>query len=254
MVGRLEKSCTKLALGAALMLAGVSTAGCFRPNPIPLGPVTARNPPVGTSFLRHTVQPGETLYHIARIYGVSMASLIAANGVVNPRRLVAGQTLIIPTTDGAAARADLFPWPSSHNSRQFAWPVVAGSVSSPFGIRNGVMHDGVDIVAPAGTAIHAADDGTVIFAGHLRGYGNAVLLQHSGGYVTVYGHNQRNLVRYGADVVRGQVIAELGSTGRATGPNLHFEVRLRGQPQNPLAYLPPPLPSNGISFARYGGS
>jgi murein DD-endopeptidase MepM/ murein hydrolase activator NlpD len=121
-------------------------------------------------------------------------------------------------------------------------------------MRNGVMHDGVDIVAGTGTAVRAADDGSVIFVGHLRGYGNAVILRHSGGYVTVYGHNQRNLVRYGAEVARGQLIAELGSTGRATGPNLHFEVRFQGQPVNPLAYLPEPTPATGISFARNGGS
>jgi murein DD-endopeptidase MepM/ murein hydrolase activator NlpD len=116
------------------------------------------------------------------------------------------------------------------------------------------MHDGVDIVAEAGTAVRAADDGAVIFAGRLRGYGNAVIIGHSGGYVTVYGHNQRNLVRDGDAVARGQVIAELGSTGRTTGPNLHFEVRYQGQPRNPLAYLPSPLPTGGISFARNGGS
>jgi murein DD-endopeptidase MepM/ murein hydrolase activator NlpD len=81
-----------------------------------------------------------------------------------------------------------------------------------------------------------------------------VILQHSGGYVTVYGHNERNLVRDGEQVVRGQEIAELGATGRATGPNLHFEVRFHGQPQNPLAYLPQPPPTSGIAFARNGGS
>jgi len=81
-----------------------------------------------------------------------------------------------------------------------------------------------------------------------------VIVLHSSGYVTVYGHNQRNLVRYGAEVVRGQIIAELGSTGRTTGPNLHFEVRFHGQPQNPLAYLSQPPPARGISFARNGGS
>jgi murein DD-endopeptidase MepM/ murein hydrolase activator NlpD len=253
-VGRLEKSCAKLAVGVALVLTGVSLAGCFSPNPTSPGPVIFQGLPAGTSVLRHTVQPGETISHIARLYGVSPVSLMAVNGVINPRRLEAGKTLIIPTTDHTATRAELFPWSSSRKSRQFAWPVTAGLVSSPFGIRNGVMHDGVDIVAPAGTAIHAADDGTVIFVGHLRGYGNAVILQHSGGYVTVYGHNERNLVRYGEQIVRGEIIAQLGSTGRATGPNLHFEVRFQGQPQNPLAYLPPPLPSSGISFARYSGS
>jgi murein DD-endopeptidase MepM/ murein hydrolase activator NlpD len=214
-----------------------------------LDPYTAANRP-----LSHTVQPGETVYRIARMYTVSPTRLMLANGLSNPRQLEVGQILIIPQ-NGRTLTANLpAPWPLARADRQFAWPVIAGLVSSPFGLRNGVMHDGVDIVAGAGTAVRAADDGTVIFVGHLRGYGNAVILQHSGGYVTVYGHNRRNLVRYGAEVVRGQAIAELGSTGRATGPNLHFEVRFRGQPQNPLAYLPAPSEASGIGFARNSGS
>jgi murein DD-endopeptidase MepM/ murein hydrolase activator NlpD len=202
----------------------------------------------------HTVRPGETIYQIARLYAISPASLMAANGLSDPRHLAVGQTLSIPAYRETARVVAYSPWPVAPADRQFAWPVIGGLVSSPFGMRHGAMHDGVDIVARTGTAVHAADDGTVIFAGRLRGYGNAVILQHSGGYVTVYGHNERNLVRNGARIVRGQVIAELGSTGRATGPNLHFEVRFQGQPQNPLAYLPPPLPGSGIDFARNGGS
>ena len=116
------------------------------------------------------------------------------------------------------------------------------------------MHDGVDIAAPTGTPIYAADDGVVIFVGHLHGYGNVVILQHSGGYATVYGHNQSNLVNQGEHVARGQEIAEMGTSGRASGPNLHFEVRYNNQAQNPLAYLPQPNTSTGITFARNGGS
>jgi murein DD-endopeptidase MepM/ murein hydrolase activator NlpD len=224
------------------------TPGCFSPQPAPsLSGVFARQP------LRYTVQRGDTLYRVARIYGVSPANLMAANGLSNPRQLEAGQVLIIPGDHGSGA-SEAWQWPAVRADRQFAWPVTDGMVSSPFGIRNGVMHDGVDIVAASGTPIRAADDGTVIFTGHLRGYGNAVILQHSGGYVTIYGHNERNLVRYGARVVRGQEIAQLGSTGRATGPNLHFEVRFQGQPENPLAYLPPRSPSGDIDFARNNGS
>ena len=100
----------------------------------------------------------------------------------------------------------------------------------------------------------AADEGVVIFAGRLRGYGNAVIIQHSGGYVTVYAHNERNLAREGESVFRGQQIAEMGATGRASGPNLHFEVRYEKHAQNPLAYLPRPQPASGISFARNGAS
>jgi murein DD-endopeptidase MepM/ murein hydrolase activator NlpD len=251
-VRQLEKSHPKLSAAVAIFaLAAISLEACSIPprEASSLDPSTTAARP-----LNHVVQPGETIYHIAHIYAVSPARLMAVNGLGDPRQLKAGRTLIIPMNRKAAAGASFSTWPVARADRQFAWPVTAGLVSSPFGIRNGVMHHGVDIVAAAGTAVHAADDGTVIFVGHLRGYGNAVILQHSGGYVTVYGHNQRNLVRYGAAVVRGEVIAELGSTGRATGPNLHFEVRFQGQPQNPLAYLPPPPPTGGISFARNGGS
>ena len=229
----------------------MSLEACFSPSQPP-APLVLRT--AGSLRASHTVQPGETIYHIAHIYGVSPARLMAANGLNDPRQLEAGQILIIPLNRTTATAARFSTWPVVRADRQFAWPVTGGIVSSLFGIRNGVMHDGVDIEAEAGSAVRAADDGTVIFAGRLRGYGNAVIVQHSGGYVTVYGHNQRNLVRYGAEVVRGQVIAELGSTGRATGPNLHFEVRFQGQPQNPLAYLPQPPPASGISFARNGGS
>jgi murein DD-endopeptidase MepM/ murein hydrolase activator NlpD len=250
-VGLAKKLSTELSAGLALFaLAAMSLEACFSSRPLP---VSLNSGTAAAHVLSHTVRPGETIYHIAHIYAVSPASLMAANGLNDPRELEAGRTLIIPLNRTTAAEVNFSPWRVPRADRQFAWPVTAGLVSSPFGIRNGVMHDGVDIVAVAGTAVRAADDGTVIFAGRLRGYGNAVILRHSGGYVTVYGHNQRNLVRYGAAVVRGQVIAELGSTGRATGPNLHFEVRFQGQPQNPVAYLPPPVPTSGISFARNAG-
>jgi murein DD-endopeptidase MepM/ murein hydrolase activator NlpD len=208
----------------------------------------------------HVVAPGDTVYHLAQTYGVSAESLMAANSMSDPRDLRVGQLLIIPNgeNDDAPATASTFalpnPWSVPPADRQFKWPVVAGVVSSPFGIRNGAMHDGVDIAAPAGTPIYAADDGVVIFVGHLHGYGNVVILQHSGGYATVYGHNQSNLVNQGEHVARGQEIAEMGTSGRASGPNLHFEVRYNNQAQNPLAYLPQPNTSTGITFARNGGS
>jgi murein DD-endopeptidase MepM/ murein hydrolase activator NlpD len=204
----------------------------------------------------HIVVSGETIYHIAHDYGVSSERLMEANGMSDARRLRTGQALIIP--EGGFTSASIFGipdnWAPPRADRQFAWPVNSGLVSSPFGMRNGVMHDGVDITAPAGTAVNAADDGVVIFCGRLHGYGNVVILQHSAGYVTVYGHNRVNRVRDGERVARGQQVAELGATGRASGPNLHFEVRHDNQAQNPIAYLPEPAPESGISFARNGGS
>ena len=198
----------------------------------------------------HTVAPGETVYRIAREYGISSSRLMAANGLNDARSLAIGQILVIPGRPLAAASVMGDAWLVPRADRQFAWPVMAGVVSSPFGMRGGVMHEGVDIAAPAGTPVRAADDGTVIYTGRLHGYGNVVIVQHTGGYVTIYGHNQRNLVRDGERVSVGQQIAELGATGRASGPNLHFEVRYNNHPQNPLGYLPAPGPSSGISFAR----
>lgn len=200
----------------------------------------------------HVVAPGDTLYHVAQEYDVSTSRLIAANHLADSDQLYPGQVLVIPGAFSAASLG-ITDFAVPHADRQFAWPLVAGVVSSPFGIRHGVMHDGVDLAAPSGTPVHAADSGRVLFAGRLHGYGNVIILQHSGAYVTVYGHNRRNLVVEGESVVRGQEIAELGSTGRASGPNLHFEVRYANHPQNPLAYLPEPGPASGISFARNAG-
>jgi lipoprotein NlpD len=209
----------------------------------------------------HIVAPGDTIYHLSETYGVSAVSLMSANGLTDPHDLRVGQLLIIPNGENdegnPPATASVFgpdPWSVAPANRQFRWPVIAGVVSSPFGMRNGAMHDGVDIAAPAGTPVYAADDGRVIFAGHLHGYGNVVIVQHSGGYVTVYAHNQHNLVDEGASVASGQEIALIGDSGRASGPNLHFEVRYNNQAQNPLAYLPPPTNSTGITFARNSGS
>lgn len=118
-----------------------------------------------------------------------------------------------------------------------SWP-VAGQITSKFGPRRGSFHDGLDISAPLGTPILAAANGEVIYSGALRGYGNLVILRHRGGYATIYAHTQKNLVREGEAVRRGQVIARVGQTGRASGPHLHFEVRKDNLAQNPLRYLP----------------
>jgi len=115
------------------------------------------------------------------------------------------------------------------------------------------MHDGVDIAAPIGTPISAADSGVVIYSGKLRGYGNVVIIRHDSHYVTVYGHDSVNLVREGQQVARGQKIGEMGYSGHTTGPNLHFEVRRDNIARNPLPYLPSPEQSAGISFAANVG-
>jgi len=105
-----------------------------------------------------------------------------------------------------------------------AWP-VRGVLISGFGDRDRERHDGVDLAAPEGTPVLAADGGQVLFAGEQRGYGNLIVIGHGRGLVTVYAHNSANLVAQGDRVERGQPVARIGRTGNATGPHLHFEVR-----------------------------
>lgn len=112
-----------------------------------------------------------------------------------------------------------------------------GSITSYFGRRWGRMHEGVDIGAPTGTPIHAADAGKVVYSGWMSGYGKVIMIEHGNGYRTVYGHASKLYVSEGTRVSKGQLIAAVGSTGRSTGPHLHFEVRKNGVPQNPLKYI-----------------
>jgi murein DD-endopeptidase MepM/ murein hydrolase activator NlpD len=125
---------------------------------------------------------------------------------------------------------------------KFMWP-VAGHIASGFGMRRhpilGVvrMHAGIDIVAPNGTLVKAADGGQIIQAGYDHSYGNSIVVYHGGGFATWYAHLSRILVAVGQNVSRGEVIGLVGATGLATGPHLHFEVRINGVSQNPLGYL-----------------
>lgn len=114
----------------------------------------------------------------------------------------------------------------------------AGSISSPFGMRGGRMHEGIDIAAGYGSPVVAAAGGTVISAGWRGGYGNVVEISHQGGLVTKYAHLSSINVHRGQQVERGQLIGRVGATGYATGPHLHFEVLVNGRPRNPVNYLP----------------
>ncbi len=117
-----------------------------------------------------------------------------------------------------------------------SWP-TPGWVSSEFGPRWGYMHEGIDIADDFGQTIISAADGVVIFSGWLGGYGNAVMIDHGGGVLTVYGHQQALWVSEGQWVNRGQGIGEVGSTGHSTGPHLHFEARVNGEPVDPRLFL-----------------
>lgn len=130
------------------------------------------------------------------------------------------------------------------------FPVQGGYVTRGFGSGKGGYHQAVDIAAEVGTKVRAAAGGLVGYAGNqVPGYGNLVILVHPGGFVTMYAHNQKNLVFAGQRVRRNAVIAELGSTGRSMGPHVHFELLWNGQDCDPAAlFRPAALRKNGSAF------
>lgn len=178
----------------------------------------------------HQVQAGETLWSISERYGVSLEAICSQNQKQNTRIFV-GESLWIP---GVAHRSEPV---SRGRSARFLWP-LSGEISSPFGYRWGRLHAGIDIAAEEGTFIQAAQDGKVRFVGWLGGYGYALIVDHGEGFSTLYGHLSAAYVKSGAWISIGQVIAAVGTTGDSTGPHLHFEIRYRDQPLNPLPLLP----------------
>jgi lipoprotein NlpD len=225
----------------------------------------------------HVVKRGETLWRIARTYGVEARELMERNGIDDPRSVAVGTELRVPrarqvldvpeagelerrtaspgappsTSSEGPAEAPRSPiaTPASTTTssleraaepragRRLAWP-LKGVLYGRYGLRSGQRHDGIDIAAPEGTPVNAAADGQVIFAGKQTGYGTLVILRHDGGLVTLYAHNARVLVKKGQRVRLGQPIAAVGQTGKTTGPHLHFEVREGTRPRDPLRFLP----------------
>jgi len=120
---------------------------------------------------------------------------------------------------------------------------LQGRISDRFGYRedpfrkNKQFHSGIDIAAPYGSDIRAAGTGRVVFAGRKGGYGNLVIIDHGYGIKTYYAHASKLLVKEGQRVGKGEVIAKVGSTGRSTGPHLHFEIRINDVPIDPLKYI-----------------
>jgi len=184
----------------------------------------------------HVVKQGENLYRIAKRYGVSVEELKRANGIRDVTNVQIGTRLRIPSRSGTRVTKQAAPAPKRQT--QFRWP-VRGKLMSKYGRRNGRPHEGIDLAASPGTPIYAAAPGRVIYSDNgLGGYGNVVIIKHERHFTTVYAHNRKNRVRYGQFVERGDHIADVGQTGRASGPHLHFEIRARKKPVDPLGYLP----------------
>ena len=225
----------------------------------------------------HMVAAGETVYAISRRYDVSLAELVRLNEIGKPFTIVTGQTLLLPDaqrtavataapeTSEAEASGDIddpgreeqvatvtppaakrvvlppstnIPQPKGLSGSGFLWP-VDGKIISRFGGKGkGLRNDGINIAAPPGAPIRAAQNGVVAYRGNeLRGFGNLILIKHDKGYMTAYAHASKILVERGARVKRGDIIARVGNTGSVAAPQLHFEIRRGRQPVDPLGHL-----------------
>lgn len=208
--------------------------------------------------LVHAVRWGETLYGIGRLYGVTVNALVLANRLAGESAIIrAGQRLVIPRSLAVLPSAPrTAPPPPPPPLRPpfnlvlslpdfgdrlplFLWP-AEGRVSSTFGRRSGGWHRGVDIRAERGAPIMASARGVVVASGVEPRYGRVVKIEHHNRFVSVYAHNDRNLVQIGDRVLGGQTIAVMGRTGRATADHVHFEIRHAGLAYNPLYMLPLP--------------
>ncbi|MEX2201722.1 MAG: M23 family metallopeptidase, partial [Dongiaceae bacterium] len=143
-----------------------------------------------------------------------------------------------PATTQTAAVDPMLIEPAARSSGTFLWP-VNGKVVSEFGAAaDGLHNDGINIAAPRGTPVRAAENGVVVYSGNeLRGFGNLLLVRHADGFVSAYAHNESLLVERGATVERGQTIARVGSSGSVTSPQLHFELRRGTEAVDPREYL-----------------
>lgn len=210
----------------------------------------------------HVVSRGDTLYSISRQYNANIADLKRINNLSYPYTLAVGQKVILAgsarslsatanpppkrkyTARAAPRKTTSRPARGSYTvaqkrSSKFSWP-VRGTIVSKFGtIGKGRANDGINIKAARGTAVKAADAGTVAYAGNeLKGFGNLILVRHNDGWITAYAHNDRLLVKKGQKVRRGEKIATVGATGGVNSPQLHFEIRAGKKAVNPVAYLP----------------
>ena len=196
----------------------------------------------------HRVHPGENLFRIGKAYGVSYQRLSRVNKIPDPNRITVGQRIFVPGAERVLpvriitpedAQVGLPPPDDLPKGKHlFVWPVSRGRLTSKFGPRGRSFHDGIDIGAAHGAPVLAVRAGEVLYSDSLRGYGNLIILRHDEGYASVYAHNSAHLVRVGDRVQQGQMIAQVGESGRTSGPNLHFELRKNNVARDPLYYLP----------------
>ena len=203
-------------------------------------------PPREGKGVYHIVERHQTLYRICKTYQVDIKEVASLNNIADPSRIQTGQRIFIPGAKKVlkvevyiddVVTESVEREKIAVRKHDFIWP-VEGRCVGLFEETERKRHQGVDISSPSGTPIKASSSGTVLYSGNtIRGYGNLIILRHSEEFVTVYAHNQVNLVEEGTWVEKGQIIGKVGQTGRASGPHLHFEIRRNNKAVDPLLFL-----------------
>jgi len=207
-------------------------------------PVEAETEIPAVQGIHHVVQPRQTLWRIARAYGLTVGELSGANGILDPTQLSVGQRLFIP---GGTAEIYVPPYPAPRATHARAdddiwiWPVPGGRVLSRYGSpRPTHRHKGVDIHGKRGQVVLAVRNGVVVYSGSsLRGYGKTIIVDHGDGLRSLYAHNSELLVTKGTRVRRGDQVARIGRTGNASTEHCHLEIRRGDVAIDPLLYLAP---------------
>ena len=199
----------------------------------------------------HKIKKGETIGAIAKKYGSDVEKILAANRVNSAEQIQIGEELVIPDGKPPALPAPRLPQPLGNvrdifrptseappgrvaDGINLAWPTDQKRINQYF---RGSRHPGIDINGRLDNAIYAADAGIVTFSGwNKSGYGNMILIDHGNGVITRYAHNSKHFVKAGDQVAKGQTIAMIGSTGRSTGPHVHFEIYVGGVRRNPFEF------------------
>lgn len=234
--------------GEEILRANKLTNGALLPGQVLVIPQVAKIAlPPGFDVVHS--KDGETAIDVANRVGVPLIDLVRENDLPSLYQIPAGTALRYrkagePVQNPALVEEEPPPPPRSTNPEKtgLMMPVV-GKIGDRFGWRKHpilnetLFHTGLDLRAPRGEPIRSAQDGRIIYAGWLRGYGQTMVVRHVGGYTTRYAHCSQLLKKKGDKVKRGERIAKVGTSGMSTGPHVHFEVRLMGKPINPLKFL-----------------
>ncbi len=198
---------------------------------VPAKPAAASHPIAG---IEHTVRKGETLWRISRMYQTDLEEILRANSIPDSTVISVGQKIVIPTeTSKAVSLED----PQTSADTDFIWPLEGPVLVSFKQKKDGVLNKGVDIQTRSDQKVCASGDGVVDFVGTLPGYGTTIIVDHAGNISTVYAGPTTALVTKGQQVPQGTVLAKITPSSGKQKEALHFEVRNRHRPQNPLYYL-----------------